>query len=416
MLAATRDLLARLLALAPDAAGLVMCSQMQGLVLTDASGAPLSNCITWRDQRALMPHPSGKETYFDHLTQRLTDAQRDGLGELHAGLPVAVLFTLVEQGRLPAGATAASLPDFVLASLCETNAAPGVEATNASVHGPLDLATLTWQADVLTGLGLDRLRWPQVRRAGDVVGYLRHEGRSLPCYAPVGDQPCSLAGALLHEDELSLNISTGSQVSRISPRLAQGDYQTRPYFDGEYLNLITHIPAGRALNLLMALLTELAAVEGVTLADPWGAAARAAAAVGPTDLEVNLAFFASLRGDRGAIANIREDNLSAGHLFRAAFQDMAENYHGCALLLSPERAWRRLVFSGGLAQKIPILRQVICERFSAEQRLCPSSEDALLGLLALALRCSGRAGTMREAINLLAGKWDVPGTCEVPGT
>lgn len=402
VLDATRQLIETLLAHAPDPAGLVMTSQMQGLVLTDAADWPVSNCITWRDQRALAPRPGGG-TYFDALAARLSAGQRARLGELHAGLPFCTLFRLAEEGRLSPGLIPASLPDFVLASLCREHAEPGVEATNASVHGPLNLATLTWDADILAAWGLDRLRWPHVRRVGEIVGRLDIAGRAIPCYTPVGDQACALVGALLQEGELSINISTGSQASMISSELTRGDYQTRPFFDGRYLNLITHIPAGRALNALVALLTELAESEGVRLRDPWGTIARAAAETGPTDLRVNLAFFASLRGDHGEIANIREDNLTVGHLFRAAFQDMAENYHACALRLSPAAAWDRLVFSGGLALKMDVLRQVICQRFSAEQapamhRLSPSAEDTLLGLLALALYASGRAATVQAAV------------------
>lgn len=398
---AARRLITDLLSAAPDCAGLVMCSQMQGLVLTDATGQPISNCITWRDQRALDRLPSGNGTYFAELSQRLSARQRGSLGELHAGLPFCTLFWLAEHGSLPEGATPASLPDYVLASLCEGPTEPGVEATNASVHGPLDLATRTWQEDILANLGLAEVRWPRVRRAGEIVGHLRCADRTLPCFTPVGDQPCSLAGALLREGELSLNISTGSQASIISPTLVRGDYQTRPFFDGKYLNLITHIPAGRALSALVGLLSELAEAEGVTLRDPWGAIAQAVEQTASTDLEVNLAFFASLRGDRGAITNIREENLSIGHLFRAAFEDMADNYHACALRLAPDRSWERLVFSGGLAVKIEPLRQIICDRFRVEHRLSPSPEDALQGLMALALAFTGRAASVTEAIEWL---------------
>jgi hypothetical protein len=109
---------------------------------------------------------------------------------------------------------------------------------------------------------------------------------------------------------------------------------------------------------------------------------------------------------------------------------MAENYYRCAArLYSPLSCDRgvvtgeggrggeglRLVFSGGLAQKLGVLREIICARFGgAAYRLCPTSEDSLLGLLALALVCSGRAGTMAEAIRFLAV--NVPGASHAPGT
>ena len=41
----------------------------RGVVLIDDRGEPLSNIITWRDQRALEPHPGGNGSAFEHLRQ-----------------------------------------------------------------------------------------------------------------------------------------------------------------------------------------------------------------------------------------------------------------------------------------------------------------------------------------------------------
>ena len=412
VVAAVRELIAALLPHAPDCAGVVMATQMHSLVLADAHGAPLTNAITWQDQRALEPHPAGTGSYFDLLVQRLSADERRQLGnELRPGLPICALFHLAEQGRLPAGSVPMTLADWVIAQLCATQ--PGVEPTNAAAQGALNLETLDWHHDVLARLGLNRLRWPALRRSGDVVGTARVGGHALPCRTPVGDQQCALVGAALGADELSLNIATGSQVSRISSHLAFGDYQTRPFFEGQFLATITHLPAGRSLNLLIRLLSELAAAQQIALPDPWAYIAREAAAVDGTDLQVDLAFFASARGDRGAITNIHERNLTVGHLFRAAFEHMAENYDACAVRLWPERGWRRLVFSGGLAQQLEVLRVAIQRRFQAPYRLSPSTEDTLLGLLALGLAWTGRARSVAAAMvairQVYAGEAAQPG-------
>lgn len=391
---ATRELLARLAPHAPNCEGIVMCGQMQGLVLADERGRPLSNYISWRDQRALMPHPNGG-TYFDNLMTGITDNERKQMGsELRASLPVCALFWLNAQNRLPYQAIPSSLTDFVIAHLCNTT--PTIEPTNASVHGVLNLETRDWHREVIAKLGLAGLEFPELRRAGDVVGWLDVNGAQVPCYTPLGDQPTALAGALLREGELSINISTGSQVALLSPQLQWGNYQTRPFFDGKFLNLITHIPAGRALTALVNLLTEIAPVS-----DPWDYIVHAAESIGKTDLRVSLAFFVSVAGDHGAIENVREDNLTIGHLFRAAFENMAENYFACANRLSPERTWGNIVFSGGLAQKIDLLRRLIAEKFGVPYRVCPSSEDTLLGLLLLAKVFSGRAKSLAHAIDNL---------------
>src|SRR6478672_198665 len=53
VLIAVRQLIGDLLRHAPDATGVVVCSQMHCVVLTDPDGRPRSNVITWKDQRAI---------------------------------------------------------------------------------------------------------------------------------------------------------------------------------------------------------------------------------------------------------------------------------------------------------------------------------------------------------------------------
>jgi sugar (pentulose or hexulose) kinase len=380
---------------APDCEGIVMCSQMHGTVLMNEHGDAMSNCVTWRDQRATMLHPSGSGSYFDVLAQRISPQQARQLGqELYPGRPICFLFWLAEQGKLNPGLIPVSLPDFVLAVLC--GAAPGVEVTNAAAYGALNLETLGWHFEVIEGLGLGRLRWPVLRKHGEVVGRMNVCGRLVPCYTPVGDYQCALVGALFGPEELSLNISTGSQVSRLTTQLTLGDYQTRPFFDGKFLNTFTNIPAGRSLDVLVDLLSELATARSNELPDPWTFIAEAARQVADTDLEVDLTFFPGPKGDRGMISNIRGDNLTVGHLFRAAFKNMAEEYHACALRLWPERSWKNLVFSGGLACKLEVLRDTIQKRFGIGYRLTPFAEDTLFGLLVLASVFSGRAKSVED--------------------
>jgi sugar (pentulose or hexulose) kinase len=159
----------------------------------------------------------------------------------------------------------------------------------------------------------------------------------------------------------------------------------------------------------MRLLGELAEAQGVRLRDPWGYALEQAGRLPTTALRVNPAFYASAMGDQGAITNAREENLTVGHLFRTAFEGMADNYAQCARRVCPAGDWRRLLFSGGVALKTPLLRHLICERLGREHRLAPSEEDTLLGLLALALAFSGRAESVLGAAAWLSTHYQ-PGT------
>ncbi len=378
--------------------GIVMCTQMSCLVLMDERGQARSNCIGWRDQRALEPHPSGSGSHYDVLKKRLTAKQKSELGnELPPGAPVCFLFWMAERGMLEPGLVPVSLADFVLSTLCSSP--PSVESTNAMACELLQLETLRWHEEVIKELGLDKLHWPPIRRHGDIVGRMKVGANMVPCYTPVGDYQCALAGALLSEDELSLNISTGSQVSRMTNRLALGDYQTRPFFDAKFTNTFSHLPAGRSLNVLVDLLVELTQQSGTTIPDQWQYIARAAAAVDHTDLEVKLSFFPGPCGDKGSISNVREQNLTVGTLFRASFENMAQNYYDCALRIWPDRSWKNIVFSGGLARKFKLLRKIVEQRFQTSSRLCPLEEDTLLGLMVLAHVFSHRAGSVQQAMD-----------------
>jgi sugar (pentulose or hexulose) kinase len=396
IISTVQNLIGTLYSAAPDCAGIVMCTQMHGMVLMDTQGKILSPCVTWRDQRAMIPHPSGEGTYFDVLTRRISSEQRKQLGnELRPGTPSNFLFWLTERGELEPGLTPVSMPDFVLSVLC--GSPPGVEATNGMAYGLLNLETMDWHREVIEELGLNRLRWPILRKEGEVVGHLKLGAASVPCYAPVGDYQCALLGALLEMGELSLNISTGSQVSRLTSGLILGDYQSRPFFEGKFLNTFTHIPAGRALDVLVDLLSELARAQQIDIPDPWSYIAQEALRVEDSDLCVDLNFFASPFGDRGTISNIRQDNLTVGRLFRAAFHNMTDRYYDCALRIWPDRSWRRLVFSGGLISKLEALRQIIQKRFQTDYRLAPFAEDTLTGLLVMALAFSGKAASIDQA-------------------
>lgn len=380
VVAAVRDLIAELLRAAPDCSGLMLSSQMHALVLCDASGEPATNVITWRDSRALGQHPAGG-TFFERLAAQLSEADRQSLGnELRPGLPLCALFWMRETGALPAGTVALGLVDYVLWQLCGCE--PATEPTIAAAQGTFNITAGDWHHSLLDHLGLGGVRWPRIGAFDQPVGEMRLGGHTLACFPGIGDQQSALAGAALQSGELSLNISTGSQASLLRNEIVPGNYGIRPYFGGQWLHTITNVPAGRALALLVDLLTELPRAQGLPLGEPWGYIAQAVAATPTTDLTADLSFFGGASG--GALGNIHEGNLNAGHLFRAAFEYMAGQYKACAQRLAPAADWERVVFSGGLAQAMPPLRAAIMQQLGGTYRLCDTNEDALAGLLALA--------------------------------
>ena len=266
---------------------------MHGFVLTDGHGDAGSDLVTWLDERAHSPHPAGGGSYFDVLAARITPDEFRSTGgiELRPGVPAGALFWLAENRRLPRpGMMPVAVGDFVVARLCRTR--PVTEVTNAHAHGLLDMETGDWHRGVIEKLGLGGLVFPEIRPQGSIVGQIRLAGREVPAFTPIGDYQCSLCGSQFANGDLSLNISTGSQVSLLRDRLEFGPFQTRPFFDGKYAITVTTIPAGRALNSLVKLLSELALGQGVALPDPWPYISAAAAKADDPELQAKLSFFA----------------------------------------------------------------------------------------------------------------------------
>jgi len=367
---AVEDLLARLTLHTPHCGGLVLCGQMHGFVLANGRGEAVSNYISWLDQRV-----SPRE--FDEIAALVTESERREIGnEFRPGIALSLLYWLKRNAAMPRGeVTPLSIADFVAGRLCGT--LPAMEPTQAAAFGALRIGTLRWHEEAIGKLGLQSLRWPEVLPAGSVIG----TWRGAPCRAAAGDQQCALAGALLEDGELSVNIGTGSQVALLADSAACENYQTRPYFGGRFLRTITHIPGGRALSALIGLLTDLG---GATEEDAWRRIEPAVAAVPSTDLHAGIALFPGPCGDRGFLENLHEGNLGIGHVFRAVFESMSRNYEACARRIDPGRIAKRVVFSGGVARRLPALRELTSSALGLPSRLSPHPEDTLFGLMVLA--------------------------------
>lgn len=414
----TQRVIEQLLEIAPDAKSAYFCGQMGGVVLVDANNRPVTNYLSWRDQRTLSPHPGGGD-FLQEIQRRIgllrsfegdtssADAPcslMTQLGnELKPGSATSLLFWLRESAQLPPGARPSTIGDFVIAHLSGNR--PRMEQTQAI--GLVDLQLNGWNTQVFEHLGLDSLDWGEMARIDQPVAHCSINGQSLALFPTLGDQQCALRGAGLKLGDLSVNVSTGSQVSCVTREFVPGPYQSRYFFGGHYLNTITHLPAGRSLNALVDLLTEMQRPRAEVSAtptvasshpidqsssqnnqptSPWPYIAHSAANAsdGAGGLRLNLSFFDGPLGREGQLTGMTTENLTIGNLFRAAFESMAETYDRLARILWPSCDWQRVVLSGGLTQSVPILRELIERRFPGQIEESIATEETLLGLLRVA--------------------------------
>ena len=351
----------------PSIGSFFLSSQMGGVVVGEVY-------ISWRDLRSTKKLSDGS-SYLDQVKDRLGAELLKSIGnELRAGSTTTLLYALRQNDALPCDANFATLGSAIAAQL--TMSPPQVEHSEAI--GVWDFASGDWNHQVFEALDLHSLVAPKVATNRTPIGEVTIGNSQLDVYAAVGDHPCSLLGVGVQDGELSINVSTGSQVSRLTRNVELGNWQTRFGLDDRYISTVTHIPAGRSLEAIVSLLES---ASSLSRSEIWNRIALAVEQGEDTELAVDLAFFDGPLGNHGSIDNITVDNLTLGELFRSSFRNMAANYKRVAHQLDSQGSWKSIVLSGGLTQRFPYLKKQIASFFAQPIREVPEGEDALLGLL-----------------------------------
>ena len=373
---------------APDAGHLFLCGQMHGITVIDAEGMLLTPFISWKDQRGLEPYGLSGGTYLDHFGGLMTDEERALTGnELRTGQGALTMACLEGQGELPDKAMAVPVCDAVMTLW--TGQPPILHPTFAASLGVYDIANQRWASGLIEKWKLSRFTWPEVTREKQPVYELHRKGRTLAVYPALGDHQAALMGSNLAENELSINMATGSQIAALSREFKPGSYQTRPFPNGGYLNAYPDLPAGRALTRLARVLLEIPRGESKSPPDPWEYIFRSAAEVATTPVSMDLSFFECPTGSEGHIKGLTEETFRVGHLFRAALVCMAQNYYTFAGKLDASLPWQTIVLSGGLAQEFSLIRGEIKRVFQRPIEEREEEEETLLGLLKWGRQCLG---------------------------
>lgn len=381
--------------------GVMLSSQMHGFVVLNAKGEPLTPYISWKDERSRLSLP-GRESAFGVLEKRLGRDYRRITGmDMRSCFPAFNFAALARKRKLPRKCRIASLPEWLCAA-CGNDAGLVHESVFAGL-GFYDLAKRRVSPDVYDAVSDYCGRKPSFGcpvSESVPAATLRLGREEVPVYAGVGDHQCAVLGAgNISGKTLSVNVGTGSQVS--SPGLDLGRAEVRPYFEGGVMGTVTHIPAGRALEVFLGLFGSTASAE------LWKRLGRLKPGQALScGLNADLAVFPSARGYKGggALTGIGE-TFSRDEYLCALVRGMAVNYAAAEQLLSGGKL-RRAVFGGGLARKIPALAGAFEMLTGVKTSVYSGGEETLRGLALLALKACGAAPDLEAASKLLRVKGD----------
>lgn len=371
-------------------------NEMHGFILASSDGKPYTGYISW--QKELMPSSIImqliREAFGNKKAERII--RKTGM-PLRSGLPSTSLRWLYEENHLEVDEDLYfyTLGDYIIRRISGQN--PICHPTNAAATGLYDLESGDWNKEYISLItGGNDIAFPKI--GNGIIEYSINEKCKVKILSAIGDQQAALLGSGFRRDtDLSFNMGTGAQVSRIIYDVGDyGDYQIRPYFCHSYIKTIPHVPSGRAVNVMFRFISDILGKANCECDDEfvWDMMHDALSLESTHDanIQCDLSFFenAITNNTRGSISNIGEYDLGFESLMNSVFKQLIDNFlHVAKKVNAGMEDYSRVIMSGGMALKWEVLRQGIMEGLDTEAELLLSEHDALYGCMRYALLDKG---------------------------
>lgn len=367
-----------------DIRSLLISTQMHGFVLKD-------RYISWQDTECLDVDHNEGITYLDKLRAMIPEDLLSKSGvHLKPSLGMCNLYARVSKSEVKADDQEIyTLGSWLISQLTGNNIC---HISNAAPLGLVDLASKNWNEDLIALLGLTGFRLPAIAEDDYIpCGYFERKGKRMTVYPDYGDQQVSVLGTSPTSQDVIVNVATAAQIISISEHPIDVGCENRPYFDGKYLNVITNLPSGRNLQLIIGFIKQaVLQVTGreVTEAEIWETINADVPAEG---LKVDPRFFLD-QGceDGGTISCIRSDNFSPDTMLSSTLSAMAEIYGMALRSLKPDEQTHHLICIGGVVRKNRSLVSRL-ELLTGKPCVIPDLEDeSLNGFIKIIERCEER--------------------------
>jgi xylulokinase len=344
----------------PEAKRIFTSGQMGGYVVKTEKGFEI---VSWQDNRSLSPKYVDRYEEFEKWL-RSSSSFIDTGSEIRPGLPLCSLAISGEDETELMQQPFRSVISFVTSYLTGFSS-DDMHVTDAAASGMFDIAKNKWSLELVSKVSAS-LKFQNALSDVEKIGFSKKLG--LNVYCGVGDQQASLFGAGLDSDNIVINIGTGGQVSGIHSGVDQiNEYQVRPYFNGKKIRTITHLPSGRAFK---------AFVQFCVSENPSDADYQSFISMGASSPDYSLI---DLSNYEETIEAISKSINSKNHSFAAAsfFNSFIDSYVRSLVALNLSG---KLIFAGGLGQKIELISKEISDRTNRDYSISSMQETTLAGL------------------------------------
>ncbi len=393
--------------------GIVICSQMHGFIVIDKDDKPVSEYISWKDERSL-ENINGESTY-SLVQKNLGDKFKSITGmKLRPTFPFINFLHLCRANSVPSQSKIISIAEWIAMSCGEyTNKTHKTMLAGLGVYDIKKGIVSEEIVELLKNVTGNTFSVNTLGSETEVSGYWKFNNKKIPIFCGIGDHQCALLGAgNIPNKTISINLGTGSQVSVIDLNCTDIDsmIEQRPYFGKSILHTITHIPSGRILSVYINMFETFTETYGLKKIDFWKILDELTASeIMNSDLEFDLALFNSAFNYKGGgkIVNIKEDNFNIKNYFSSLIRCFIFQYLDLLKIFDKEKIINKCILSGGVSKRLSKLSDIIRKEFGYEVIDATSIDETFLGLRTVAVMCSKKIENYLESQNIFAREINV---------
>ena len=385
-----------------DIAGLLLSTQQHGFVYSDPA-FPGDKYISWQDARCLEPIDESGETVLSLLQKRISVEMMKPTGVyLKPALGACNLYALIRErgGKVTPGAKLYTLGSYIIEKLTGNNVC---HITNAAPVGLADIYNGCWYQALIDELGFGGIEFPKLATDLSVCGWYEVDGQRIAVYPDTGDVQTCIHGGGAVEGDIAVNMATAGQVCMVhrTASIGRGDpryYEIRPHFDGLYCHVISRMPSGRNMEVLVELLSDIGEKvfgQKMSVAEIWKKLGSCGSVQDTQGLVVDTSFYETPEHlADGSIMHINRANLTLENLFGAAYADLGRAYAHYIRMMEEAVSQKaaRLVFCGGAVRNNPMIQRALERAVGLEGHLFGTGDEVHEGMMRLACSIDAAKG------------------------
>lgn len=356
-----------------DVCAIGVTGQMHGIVYYDKDGKALSPLYTWQDGRGSLIYKD-KKTYSEYLN-------------IPQGYGRTTDFYNEKNNLKPKEAVGyCTIHDF-FAMTISGRKTPVIHTSDAASFGDFDIKTNTFNHS-FTG---------EVTGGFDIIG----EYKNIPVSVAIGDNQASVFGALKSDDDILLNVGTGSQISVVSTdNINSENTEIRPYMDGKVLVVGAALCGGRAYSLLEKFFSAVVYQATGQKVDMYEVMDKMTLS-GENHILADTRFDGTRKNPAlsGSIYNITTENFTPGEFKNAILFGIVSELYNLFGEMNVKRG--NLVGSGNAIRKNKALVKIAEDMFSAAMKVPKHTEEAAFGACLFAMKACGKFGSIEEVKKII---------------